>query len=159
MPQNVKFTSVEVHHFKRSQSKMMARFEFPLTASSSKSMGWGELQDFEDGSDLRGDLAATVVTLTPNDPSMKRHAIDLEVQRVHKFKATRQQIEGKKDKGTRWLLQCDVVIRDAASIQKLNGYMDAVPKSEMRVSYEKQPEQADIPGTEIKESNEELPLQ
>ena len=159
MPQNVKFTSVEVHHFKRSQSKMMARFEFPLTASSSKSMGWGELQDFEDGSDLRGDLAATVVTLTPNDPSMKRHAIDLEVQRVHKFKATRQQIEGKENKGTRWLLQCDVVIRDAASIQKLNGYMDAVPKSEMRVSYEKQPEQADIPGTEIQDSNEELPLQ
>ena len=148
MPQNVKFTSVEIHHFKRSQKKIIARFEFPLTTSSAKSMDWGDLQEFEDSAGLKGDLAASIITLTPKDEALKRQAVDIEVSRVFKFTATRQEIEGKKDKGTRWMVQCYAVLRDAVSLQKLNSYMSAVPKSDMRVNYEKQPEQANIPGTE-----------
>jgi hypothetical protein len=158
MPQKVDFTSVEIHHFKRSQSKMSVRFEMPLTKSCASAMGWGELQDWEDGSDLKGDLAASVITLTPSDESLKRHAIDLQVKRVHKFTATRQEIEGKRGKGSRLVVQCDAIVRDEKGCHKLEAYMATVPKSSMRVSYEKQPEQADIPGTEIK-GNEELPLQ
>jgi hypothetical protein len=149
VPQNVKFTSVEIHHFKRSQTKIVARFEFPFNNSASKAMGWGDLQEFESGVNLIGDLAASVISLTPKDESLKRHAVDIEVTQVHKFIATRQEIEGKKDKGTRWVVQCDVMIRDAVGLQKLNSYMSAVPKSDMRISYEKQPEQQDIPGTEV----------
>jgi hypothetical protein len=123
-------------------------------------MGWGDLQEFEESANLTGDLAATVISLTPKDAALKRQAVDLEVQRVFKFVATRVEVEGKRDKGTHWMVQCDAIVRDAVSLQKLNSYMTAVPKSDMRVSYEKQPEQQDIPGTAVREDDQsEIPLQ
>ena len=162
MPQKVKFTSVEIDHIKRSRKKMTARFEFPLTRPSALAMGWGELGDFENGSNLKGDLGATVISLVPNDEALKRHAVDLETSRVHKFVATRQEIEGKKGKGTRWMVQCEAIIRQVDGCKKLEAYMMTVPKSSMVVSYEPQPEQVNLPGTELDSGcvacNNDIPL-
>ena len=120
-------------------------------------MGWGEMADYEKKVTLKGDLAATSLELTPADEALKRHRLQVKVQRISGFVATQQEIEGSRGKGTRWLVNCEVAVGDENGCQRLESYMQAVPKGEAVISYEKQPEQADIPGTEIK--GEELPLQ
>ena len=160
MPQKVTFTSVEIDHIKRTMEKTTARFQFPLTKSVIAQMGWGELADYETASDLSGDLAALTITLNPTDVGLKRMAIDLDAQRVFNFKATKQELEGKRGKGSRWLVQCDAILRDNSGCRKIEAYMQSVPKSEMRVSYEPSAVQANIPGTELDgDSQEEMPLQ
>jgi hypothetical protein len=142
----VTFTSVEIVHIKRTPSKAELRIEFPLTKSASSDMEWGELQDFEDSANLRGDLSASLIQLLPDDKQLRKNGVDLDVSRVHKFVATRQQIEGKRGKGTCWRVQADIVVTDITGMGKLEAYMLTAGKSEMRVSYEKAAVQPDLPG-------------
>lgn len=154
MPSSVTLTSVEIEHFKRTRKQVTARFEFSLTKKLIAAMGWGELADFETASTLKGDLAASNIVLTPVDEALKRHQTEIAVSRVHAFNATRQEIEGSRGKGTRWLVQCDVVMTEPTACKKLEAYMLTAGKSEMRISYEKQAEQADLPGTEPTEDGD-----
>jgi|HubBroStandDraft_6_1064221.scaffolds.fasta_scaffold246976_2 hypothetical protein len=157
MPQNVTLASCVLIEFGRSQKGAYAKLQCSLTKSLIKSLAWGDFADYEKKVTLKGDLAATSLELTPSDEALKRHRVQVKIQRVNNFVATQQEIEGSRGKGTRWLVTCDVEISDENGCRLLESYMHAVPKAEAKISYEKQPEQADIPGTEIK--SEELPLQ
>jgi len=148
MPQSVTFTQATLKEFGRDSGGAWARFEFPLTKSVISALNWGELADYETKTSLEGDLAATVISLTPDAPELAKQATDIDAQRVYHFVATKQEIEGSRGKGKRWLIQCDVSIRDVAGCQKLEGYMASVPKGKVRVSYERAPEQQQVPGTE-----------
>jgi hypothetical protein len=160
MPQNVTLTSAVLIEFGRNQTGAWARFQCSLTKQLIAKMSWGEMADYEKKVTLKGDLAATVIELIPADEATKRHRTQISVQRVSSFVATQQEIEGSRGKGTRWLVQCDAVLRDETGCAKLEAYMQTVPKSDIRISYEKQPEQADIPGTEAKDERQsEMPLQ
>lgn len=148
MPQSVTFTGATVIGFGRKASGATATIEFPLTTKVIKAMGWDDLADFESKSNLDGDLSAVSAEFTPSDASLKRKTTTLDLQRVHKFVATKQEQEGSRGKGKRWLVQASLVIRDELACTKLEPYFLSVPKGDIRVSYEKQAVQADIPGTE-----------
>lgn len=148
MPQSVTFTGATLIEFGRSQTGATAKIEFPLTTRVMKAMGWDDLRDFETKASLEGDMAASVAEFLPGEED-KRRAVQLDLQRVHKFVATKQEQEGSRGKGKRWLVQCLLTIRDEAGCQKLEGYILSVPKGDVRISYEKKPVQADIPGTEV----------
>lgn len=145
MSSKVSFTSVELISFSRSQKQMTARFEFSLTQKAMQAMGWGEIPMFQHGCDLDGDLAASVIELIPSDALARKHAVQLDTRRVFKFVATRQEIEGKRGKGQRWSVQCDVVVSDGNGCKKLEQYMASAGKCEMRVSYEPQAVQEELP--------------
>ena len=153
MPQKVRFTSAQLKSFGRSVKKGgFAKIEFGLTLAISQSMGWGELADWQHGANLDGDLAASSFELIPKESENKKHAVQLGVCKINNFVATRREIEGKRGKGTRWTVQFDVSFQDGVGCAQLEGYMLTCDKSEVRVSYEKQPEQAELPGTEAEDS-------
>ena len=163
MPQSVTFAGATLVDFGRNLKGCSAKIEFPLSSRVMKSLGWADLRDFETKASLEGDLAATVAEFVPSDEGMKRRAIQIDVQRVSGFVATKQEVEGSRGKGKRWLVQCTITIRDEAGCQKLEGYMLSVPKGDVKVSYEKQAVQEEIPGTELDTGcvacNNGIPLQ
>lgn len=156
MPSKVTFTSAELLKFSKDRKGVKATFEFPLNQKSSSAMGWGDLAEFQHGSDLDGDLAASIIEMIPNEEGNKRHRMQLDVQRINKFVGTRRELEGKKSKGTRWTVQCVAIITDMNGCKKMESYMASCAKSEMRISYEKQPEQTDLPGVEVDNNQESL---
>jgi hypothetical protein len=144
MSQKIEFTTATLKSFGRSAKGGNARFEFPLNQKGSAAMGWGEMQDWQHGADLDGDLAAMSVGITPKDPELRSKAISLDTQRVHNFKATRKELEGKRDKGTRWMIQCDVLFTDPTGCQKLEAYIQSCDKSTLRISYNPLPVQVPL---------------
>lgn len=103
-------------------------------------MGWQDLPDSVSGASLDGELNASSMALTPSDGEFKKHAIDLDISRVHKFEAVRLEIEGKKGKGHRTELRFVVVFGDSAGCKKLEQYMQTIgdAKGSLVVSYSKQ---------------------
>ena len=158
MPQKVKFTSAQLKSFGRSVKKGgFAKIEFALTLAISQSMGWGEMQDWQHGANLDGDLAASSFEIIPKEPENKKHALQLGVCRISGFTATRREIQGKRDKGTRWTVQFDVSFQDGTGCSQLESYILTCDKSEVRVSYEKQPKQTELPGTQEEDTQEVIP--
>jgi hypothetical protein len=146
--QRVKFTSAQLKRFGRSVKKGgFAKIEFSLTQAICQSMGWGEMQDWQHGANLDGDMAASSFEIIPKENENKKHAVQLGVARVAGFTATRREIEGERGKGTRWTVQFDVSFQDGTGCSQLEGFMISCDKAEVRVSYEKQPVQEEIPGT------------
>ncbi len=158
MPSNVTFTSATIHSFGRTAKGGKAKFEFSLTQKAIAAMGWGELPTFSHGSNLDGDLSATAVELIPNDEPLRKHRFTLDSQRVCNFVATRQELENKRGKGHRWTVQCDVLFGDPAGCKKLETYLLNAGKGELRISYEKQPTQTEIPGVEATEDQRQRVL-
>jgi hypothetical protein len=155
MPQKVKFTSAQIKSFGRSVKKGgYAKVEFGLTLAISQAMGWGELAGWQHGANLDGDLAASSFEVIPKEKENAKHAVQLGVSRLSGFTATRQELEGKRGKGTRWTVQFDVAFQDGTGCRQLEGYMLSCDKAEIRVSYEKQPKQEIIPGVEVEEEGE-----
>ena len=149
MSEKLTITSVTLLTFKRDLKGGGADFSSSITQAVRKIMGWTEIPECYSGGSLDGDLAATVITLTPNDEALKRHAIDLDTTKVHKFEVVRLELEGKKGKGFRFELRFHVKFSDVKGCRKLEEYMLTAGKSTMVVSYEKQAVQADLPGTEV----------
>lgn len=94
------------------------------------------------GANLEGDLHATSCDLIPSEGALKKHAVDLEINRVTKFEAVRLELEGKKGKGYRTELRFKVHFTDKAGARKLEQYMLTIGegKGSLTVSYTKQTE-------------------
>ena len=139
------FTTVELVSFGRSRKGGKAIFASSLNANVQKKMGWAEIPESITASNLEGDLAATVITLEPKEPELKKHAFSLDVQRVHRFQSVRLELEGTKNKGHRTEIRFLVEFSDPTGCKKLEAYMQTANKSSMQVSYEKQVVQEEIP--------------
>ena len=147
MPAKVTFTNVELLGFGRSaKGAGLARIQFSFTKDLRKAMGWStDLPEFQHGADLDGDLAAVTMELNPSQPELKKHAVELSAQRMHKFVVTRQELEGKRGKGFRWTVQADIAFSDPQGCQKLERFKISVPKFDLRVYYEPKAVQEVLP--------------
>ena len=100
------------------------------------------------GASLDGELAATVIVLTPKDESLKRHEMQLDVSKVNGFKTIRLELEGKRGVGHRTELRFLAHFSDVKGAAKLEAYMMTAAKSRVIISYTKQAQQSSLPGTE-----------
>ena len=75
--------------------------------------------------------------------------MQIKTQKIGKFETVRLEIEGTKSgKGHRTELRLTVWYTDAKGARLLEEYIQTAGKSSLSVSYEKQAQQADLPGVE-----------
>lgn len=155
MSEKLTFTGVELLGFSRDSEGGKAKFSSSLTSSVIKKMGWGEIPEFVTGTSLEGELAAGSVELVPKEQELQRHQIQLDTRQVSKFNTVRLELEGKQCKGHRTELRFIVLFQDTKGARKLEEYMLTCKKSTLVVSYEKQAQQADLPGVELKDDGQQ----
>lgn len=148
MADKLKFTTVTLISFSRKASGGKALFATAITDAIAKAMGWTDIPECATSASLEGELSATEVELVPKDTALARHAMTLDTSKVGKFELVRKEIEGKKNKGHRQELQFSVWFPDVRGARKLEEYMLTAGKSTMSISYEKQAQQDNLPGTE-----------
>ncbi len=155
MSEKLTFTGVELLGFSRDSEGGKAKFSSSLTSAVIKKMGWGEIPEFVTGTSLEGELAAISVELVPKEQELQRHQIQLDTRQVSKFLTVRLELEEKKGKGHRTELRFTVTFQDPKGARKLEEYMLTCRKSTLIVSYEKQAQQADLPGVELKDDGQQ----
>lgn len=140
MPSKITFTSARLESFSRSQKIGTAQFACSWNKKAADALEWSELPDSVAGADLDGDIAASVLELTPADKPLAKHAIELDITRVHKFEAVRLELEGKQGKGHRLEVRFKVSFVAPAVCEILESYMLTVGegKGTLTVSYAKQ---------------------
>ena len=148
MPEKLTFSSVELDKLGRNNKGAWGTFSANMNARVIQKMNWSEVPECFTGGDLEGEIACISLTLTPTDGNA-RAAIDLELARIVEFKTVRRELEGKQGKGHRTELRFRVVCQDMKGAMKLEAYkMSNLGKSKLEVSFENQPKQEDLPGTE-----------
>ncbi len=155
MAEKITFTSVQLRKFSRDSSGGKAEFSSSLTSSIIKKMDWVEMPECLTGGSLEGELNAINLELEPKDEGLKRHKIQLDIATVNKFHTVRLELEDSKGKGHRTELRFKVKFTDIKGAAKLEAYMLTCGKSTLVVSYEKQAQQADLPGVELKDDGQQ----
>lgn len=159
MSKSINFTSAILTGFGRTLKGGYANFECALTQGVIKAMGWTDTPDFLRGAKPDGELAGTVLQLTPNDKEMSRHAVEIKCSGVASFEIIRKELEGtKQGKGHRQMLRFEVDLAEPGACGKLEKYMMTLgdAKAEVRVYYEPQATQVDLPGTQSGDKQEPL---
>lgn len=149
------FPTVTLLSFSRKPTGGKAVFSGSVTTAVARAMEWTDIPECATSAALDGELSATQVELVPKDEALRRHAIILDTSKVAKFELVRREIEGKKGKGHRQELQFSVWFPDVKGARKLEEYMLTCGKSTLSVSYQKQAQQADLPGAAVKEDLQE----
>lgn len=155
MAEKITFTAVQLRKFSRDSSGGKAEFSSSLTASIIKKMDWVEMPECLTGGKLEGELNAISLDLEPKDEALRRHKIQLDISAVNKFNTVRLELEDSRGKGHRTELRFKVKFTDVKGAGKLEAYMLTCGKSTLVVSYEKQAQQADLPGVELKDDGQE----
>lgn len=149
MAEKIVFGGAQLLSFTRKASGGKATFSSSLNSAVINKMGWAEVPEAITGASLEGDLAASSLVLTPKDKELARHETQIEISRVAKFETVRLELEGKSGKGHRTELRFTAYFADPVACKKLEAYLLTCGKSTVTVSYEKQPQQADLPGVEV----------
>lgn len=155
MADKITFSGVQLLGFSRDLHGGKATFSATFGSSVTTKMGWTEIPECLTGGSLEGELSATSLELVPKDAELKRHQIQLDITRVSKFLTVRLELEGKSGKGHRTELRFTAYFADPKGARKLEEYMLTCDKSTLVVSYEKQAQQADLPGVELKQDDQE----
>lgn len=148
------FTKVLLLSFSRKATMGTAKFSAALSAPVKNALGWGEVPDWQKSSNPVGKLAASQIALDPRDPTLQKHSVILDgVTSVDGFEIIRTEATGKTAKKTKSFkteLLFAVHFTDPAGAKKLEQYMQTANAgdSSMVVTYEKEPEQGELPGTE-----------
>lgn len=99
-----------------------------------------------------GELAASICEFTPKHPDQAEHAIELATTRVRDFELIRTQIKNgktaKKAPAYKTELHCSIDFTDESGARKLEAYIQSVPESTMKVTYERKAEQQELDGVE-----------
>lgn len=141
------FTSVELHKLGRNDDGAWATFSSTLNQQVMEKMEWSEAPECFTGGKLEGEIACISLELVPNESD--RNGIELELARIVSFETVRRELEGKQGKGHRTELRFRVICQDMKGAGKLENYkLSNVGKSKLLVSFEKQPKQEDLPGTQ-----------
>lgn len=159
MADKITLQTVQLIAFGRTDKGGWAKFSAGINARLVDAMEWADIPECSTSAQMAGELSAQVVSLTPKDEALKRHAIDLESTHVGNFEIVRRELENKKNKGFRQELHFKVKFSDATGCKKLEAYKLTAGKSSMLISYTKQPKQEDLPGTLVAgdDKQQELP--
>ena len=151
MADKITFSSATLLGFSRNGKGGKAHFSSSLTQEIQRALAWSEIPDCATGATLEGDLHATTAELVPNEAALKKHSLELDVARCHKFEVIRLELGWKKGKGYRNELRFDFVFHDVRGARKLEEYILTVGegKSKLTVSYVKQEV---LPGAQSEEA-------
>jgi hypothetical protein len=141
MPDKITMTSARLESFKRGHDGGVAQFASSWNQKVADALDWpDDIPQALTGANLEGDLHATSCELIPSEGALKKHGIDLEINRVTKFEAVRLELEGKKGKGYRTELRFKVHFTDKAGARKLEQYLLTIGegKGSLTVSYTRQ---------------------
>lgn len=141
MSDTLSFTSVVLKKFSRSSKGGTAEFSSSMNNRVCQAMGWG-IGAGNTSAGLEGELHATSLVLTPKEPGLAKHKLELDIQSVREFQAVRYEVEGKKGKGFRYEIHYKVKFASKDACRDLERYMLTMGegKATMSVSYVKQQE-------------------
>lgn len=155
------FSKVAILSFSRKPESGTIKISCSPSSTIAKALGWGttdektgkftadDFPNWQKSGTPTGSLAATLVEMAPSDTTRSKFAFDLDVSRVGNFSFSRTEI--KKGKGARksvaykTTLEFDVVFTDPIGAQKLEAYMTSVAESTMKVTYEPEAVQDELP--------------
>lgn len=171
----INFTKVLVLGFSRKATSGTVKLSAAMTKPVAERMGWGrmieengksyfqlDVPDWQKSSNPVGKLAASQIDLEPKDPQLSKHAIVLDgVTSVDSFEIVRTEAKGakaKKTKAYKTELLMSVNFTDIAGAKKLEAYMQTANSgdSSMIVTYEREPENEELPGMETDTKQGEL---
>ncbi len=138
MPDKISFTSARLLSFSRKPAGGVAKFAASWNQKVADAMNWSEVPECMTGATLEGDLSGETCELTPSQGELRKHAIELKINRVHSFQTVRLELEGKKGKGHRTELRFDVAFTDTSGARKLENYIQTLGdegKGTLSVSY------------------------
>lgn len=138
MPDKISFTSARLLSFSRKPTGGVAKFAASWNENVAKAMKWTDIPECMTGASLEGELMAETCELKPTQAEMKKHAIELKINRVADFKTVRLELEKTKGKGHRTELRFDVTFTDMAGAKKLEQYIQTMGddgKGTLSVSY------------------------
>jgi len=139
MPDKVTFLSAQLLSFTRKPNSGKAQFSCSLSRPMCNAMDWAaDIPEFVAGGKLDGDLAAHTLYLVPKDKQLAKHAVELEISRVHKFKSIRLELENSRGQGHRTEIRFQVDFSDVEGASKLEQYMLTCGKSTATVTYTRQ---------------------
>ena len=149
MAEKLTFTSVQLDKFGRNDKGVHADFSASLNSAVIQKMGWTEIPECLTGADLEGEITAISLELIPSDKELRKHAIELDLSKLHSFQTVRRELEGKKGKGYRTELRFKLSSQDVNGCRKLESYyLTANQKAQLTVAYEKAAVQEQLPGGE-----------
>lgn len=169
MPQ-IKFHKVSLKSVSRTATGGTLTVVFPWTQAIAKAMSWVrqieepeepeetdkpkkasrpkskqpavlDLPDFLTSSKLEGDLSASDVKFVPDEEGMTGRAFELGANRMHKFEATKKELEGLRGKGHRIEVKAVIEFADPEGARKIEKWLVGIgdaPKGKLTVGYAKQ---------------------
>lgn len=147
MPDKISFLSATLLNFTRKPDGGNAQFSCSLSRPMCNAMGWAaDIPEFVSGGKLDGDLAAHTLYLMPKDKELARHATELEISRVHKFRSVRLELENSRGQGHRTEIRFTVNFADVKGARKLEEYILTCGKSTATVKYTRQAVQEPLEG-------------
>lgn len=163
MAEHLTVNNALLREVKRTRKGGTAKLTFPVTDRFTKKMGWPELPSRTKGwTPEDSDLRATLIELTPNNDELVKFACTIDSTLLSDFQiVSKKKKEGKgsvksADKITEVL--CIVSFSDSIGAAKLEQYMQNAARSKMRVTYDPEPEQEELPGTRASEDDSQMPL-
>lgn len=148
--EKMSFTGMTLRSFTRNAKGGIASFSANLSKSIIKTMGWGEMPDYESSAKLVGALAGTQMTLGAAGTLADKYQIDIDITSVDGFEGIRKEIKGKRGKGKRHELHFNVKFVDDKGCRYLEEYMLTIPeeKGTMTVTHNPAAIQPTLDGVE-----------
>lgn len=126
MPEIIAFTKAVLLEFSRNQKGGTAKFRAALSADVRKRLKWTELQPFESGVKLEGELHAQRINLQPEEGPLAKFQIEIDVKNVYGFNAVKLELEGSRGKGFRHELRFSIDFADQKGCHFLEEYITSV---------------------------------
>lgn len=157
------FTKVSILSFSRKPESGCIKLSCAPSVAIAKALSWGETDakgnftpaDFpqwQKSATPTGQLAASICEFTPKHADQAKHAIELKTSSVRGFELIRTQIKNgktaKKSPAFKTELHFAIDFTDESGARMLEAYIQIVPESTLKVSYERQAEQQELDGVE-----------
>lgn len=153
MSQKLTLQKVSILSFSRKSTGGTVKVMCPVNKTIAKAMGWDDgFPQWQKSATCDKTLAASLCEFTPTHEGLVKHAIDLATSKVRDFELIRTQIKNGKSANKapafKTEVHCSIDFTDESGAQKLEGYIQRVPESNLKVTYEPKAEQQDLEGVE-----------
>lgn len=149
MAQTLTFSKVVIKKFDRDPNGGTVQVSASPTKTVAKAMGWEDLPSWQKSGTARGKLTANKVEFIPVHNDLSKHQFELATIAIRDFEFVRLEVKkgkgAQKSKTSRTELHCKIDFNDENGAKKLESYFQSVPESSLKVTYEKEPEQEDLP--------------
>lgn len=148
----LEFKKVILLGFDRKTTGGVAKFSAALSSPIKNALGWEDMPEWQKSAQPQGKLIASKIHLEPKSGIAVGKAITLETSLIDGFEIIRTEVKGKsakKTKATKTELTFKVHFGDNNGAHKLENYLlTSNVDSGMVVTYEKEPENEELPGME-----------